>query len=36
MTTKSAAEILADWPEEAQEAADLVVKEYGEPHESTE
>jgi hypothetical protein len=33
---KSAAEILATWPGESREAADAVVKQYGEPHESTE
>lgn len=32
---KSAADILAGWPEESREAADAVVKQYGEPHEST-
>jgi len=33
---KSAAEILATWPGESREAADAVIKQYGEPHESTE
>ena len=33
---KTAADILAGWPEESREAADAVVKQYGEPHEATE
>ncbi|MBA2720112.1 MAG: hypothetical protein H0U52_12880 [Chloroflexi bacterium] len=36
MESTSATDIIAAWPEEAREAADLVVKAYGEPHESTE
>jgi len=36
MTTKSGPEIIAGWPEESREAASLVIKEYGEPHERTE
>ncbi|WP_104131160.1 MULTISPECIES: hypothetical protein [unclassified Cryobacterium] len=28
-------EVLADWPDESREAAQLVVDKYGEPHEST-
>ncbi len=36
MESKSATDILAGWPEEAREAAGLVVKQYGEPHEATE
>jgi hypothetical protein len=34
-TTRSGSEIIADWPEESREAASLVIKEYGEPHEVT-
>jgi len=32
---RTASETLATWPEEAREAAQLVVDQYGEPHEST-
>ena len=35
MPNRSASDILRDWPEEAREAAQLVVDEYGEPHEAT-
>ena len=28
-------DVLADWPDESREAAQLVVDKYGEPHEST-
>lgn len=35
MPTQPAAEILAGWPEEAREAAQLVVDTYGEPQEAT-
>lgn len=31
----NSSEVLADWPEEAREAAQLVVDKYGEPHEVT-
>lgn len=34
-TSKSAEQIIKDWPEEARESAALVVKQYGEPHEAT-
>lgn len=33
--TRTAAEILGQWPEESREAAQLVVDQYGEPHEAT-
>lgn len=36
MPSKSATEIVAAWPEEARESANLVLKQYGEPHEATE
>lgn len=36
MQSPSAADLLASWPEEAREAATLVLKQYGEPHEATE
>lgn len=35
MTTRSGSEVIADWPEESREAASLVIKEFGEPHEVT-
>ena len=35
MASRSAAEIMVAWPEEAREAATAVVKAYGEPHEAT-
>lgn len=34
-TTLSAADVLRDWPKESQEAAQLVVDTYGDPHEAT-
>jgi hypothetical protein len=36
MAKSPATEILASWPDEAREAAQLVVDQYGEPHETTE
>jgi hypothetical protein len=36
MDTHRSSDILADWPEEAREAAQLVVDQYGEPQEATE
>ena len=36
MSTTSASEILSNWPEEARESAQLVIDQYGEPHEATE
>lgn len=36
MAERTAAEILAGWPEESREAAQLVIDKYGEPHEATE
>lgn len=36
MQSRSGAEILADWPEEARESAQLVIDKYGEPQEATE
>lgn len=36
MHSQSAVDILAAWPEEAREAADAVVKEYGKPDEASE
>jgi hypothetical protein len=32
----TAAEVIASWPEESQEAAQLVIDAHGEPHEITE
>lgn len=32
---RSASQILSEWPEEASEAARLVIDQYGEPHEAT-
>src|SRR3954468_11011454 len=34
-TMRRASDIMSSWPEEAREAADLVIKAYGEPHEAT-
>ncbi len=36
MSTTSASEILTKWPEESRESAQLVIDQYGEPHEATE
>ena len=36
MSTKSVAEMLTAWPEEARESAQLVIDQYGEPHDATE
>ncbi|MBA3688891.1 MAG: hypothetical protein H0W81_08695 [Chloroflexi bacterium] len=36
MRSQSASEILAAWPEEARESAQLVIDHYGEPHEASE
>jgi len=33
---QSAAEMITDWPEESRESAQLVIDQYGEPHESSE
>jgi len=35
MDARRAGEIISRWPEEAREAAQLVIKQYGEPHEVT-
>lgn len=35
VSTQTAREILASWPEESREAAQLVIDKYGEPHETT-
>ncbi len=35
MPTQVAADILKDWPEDSREAAQLVVDQYGEPHEAS-
>jgi hypothetical protein len=36
MESRKGSEIIRDWPEESQEAAQLVIDTYGEPHEATE
>jgi hypothetical protein len=36
MPAKKASKLIADWPEESREAAQLVIKQYGEPDEATE
>jgi hypothetical protein len=36
MSDRTAAQIIAAWPEEAREPAQLVIEKYGEPHEATE
>jgi len=33
---QSAAELITDWPEESRESAQLVIDQYGEPHETSE
>ena len=35
MADQRAADIIGTWPEESREAAQLVIDEYGEPHEAT-
>lgn len=35
MPTRPSDEIIANWPKESQESAQAVVKQYGEPHETT-
>jgi hypothetical protein len=36
MATKTGSQIIKDWPEESREAAQLVIKAHGEPHQATE
>ena len=36
MEARQGSQIIKDWPEESQEAAQLVIDTYGEPHEATE
>jgi hypothetical protein len=36
MADRAAQDVIAAWPEESREAAQLVVEQYGEPHEATE